>query len=271
MRANDTQQHESVPDGDKERAPAKKAIKKKSTAKRAGRKKTTARKAAKADPVGTVDDPGVGEIQPSPQADSAPETPEVAADSETVAEPEAERSERNTKTDPSPAIEPDSDEPATDEGGDDRQRHRRGRRGRRGGSSRGGQRSTEETRESDDTARAETAASTEGGDSDGPSAVEKGRPSQRRGDRERRDGPRQQRERREPRVAVPPMRIKEGVKRARRDIVAVLDEITNISSEDEFYVKEIELSLSFDENGRFLGIGTGGVATVKVILAPDDF
>ena len=61
------------------------------------------------------------------------------------------------------------------------------------------------------------------------------------------------------------------MKRARRDIVAVLDEITNISSEDDFYVKEIELSLSFDETGRFIGIGTGGVATVKVILAPDDF
>ena len=61
------------------------------------------------------------------------------------------------------------------------------------------------------------------------------------------------------------------MKRARKEIVAVLDEVTNISSEDDFYVKEIEISLAFDENGRFIGIGTGGVATVKILLAPDDF
>ena len=100
------------------------------------------------------------------------------------------------------------------------------------------------------------------------------RPREPREPREQHREPRKPREAREPQVrglAVPPLRIQEGVKRARRDIVAVLDEITNISSEDDFYVKEIELSLSFDETGRFIGIGTGGVATVKVILAPDDF
>ena len=88
------------------------------------------------------------------------------------------------------------------------------------------------------------------------------------GDRARRDQ-RQPREK-EHQPAVLPARIRDGVKRARKEIVAVLDEVTNISSEDEFYVKEIELTLSFDENGRFIGIGTGGVATVKVRLAPDD-
>jgi len=73
-----------------------------------------------------------------------------------------------------------------------------------------------------------------------------------------------------PKTTVPPAKIREGVKRARQEIIAILDEVTNISSDDQFFVKEIELTLGFDEHGNFLGIGTGGAASVKILLSPDD-
>lgn len=70
-------------------------------------------------------------------------------------------------------------------------------------------------------------------------------------------------------ATVAPAKIRDGISAARTDILSVLDEVTDISSDDDFIVKEIELTLGFDENGKFLGIGTGGAASVKIVLGPD--
>ena len=68
---------------------------------------------------------------------------------------------------------------------------------------------------------------------------------------------------------VPANRIRTGFEQAHKEINKILQQFAN-SLADGFTIKEIELSASFNAEGKFLGFGVGGAATVTVRIGPED-
>jgi hypothetical protein len=60
-----------------------------------------------------------------------------------------------------------------------------------------------------------------------------------------------------------------GLRHSKTEITTVLREFAAMATTD-YRVNEIELSLSFGSDGRFLGFGTGGATSVKIRIAPKD-
>jgi hypothetical protein len=66
---------------------------------------------------------------------------------------------------------------------------------------------------------------------------------------------------------VPPGKLRRGIERANREIRDALEAIVNtFSSHAE--VEQIEISIGFNADGKFLGFGVGGDASIKVTIRP---
>ena len=66
---------------------------------------------------------------------------------------------------------------------------------------------------------------------------------------------------------IKPSKLKTGFSKAKKEIDGLADEMIS-SMNGDYEIKEIELSASFSADGKFLGIGVGGAATIKVKIAP---
>ena len=66
---------------------------------------------------------------------------------------------------------------------------------------------------------------------------------------------------------IPTSILKEGVEKAKTEIKKMIDEVAGILT-TEYDIKEIELLISFSASGKFLGIGAGGAASIKIKIAP---
>lgn len=66
---------------------------------------------------------------------------------------------------------------------------------------------------------------------------------------------------------VPASKLSSGITAAQSEIKNTLQEIAGLMSMN-FEVSEIELSLSFNAKGQFLGFGVGGAASIKVKIKP---
>jgi len=67
---------------------------------------------------------------------------------------------------------------------------------------------------------------------------------------------------------VDPSKLRKGLRDAHRAIADLLEELAG-SLGDGFAVREIELTASFSADGKFLGFGVGGAATVTVRMGPE--
>ena len=61
-------------------------------------------------------------------------------------------------------------------------------------------------------------------------------------------------------------KLRSGIREAKREIGLLLDDLSNLS--DDLDVSEIELTASFDVQGKFLGIGVGGATAIAIRLKP---
>ena len=66
---------------------------------------------------------------------------------------------------------------------------------------------------------------------------------------------------------VPSNKLVRGLTAARSQIEKAIGELASIMTED-YRIDEIEFSVSFDADGRFLGFGVGGAASIKVKIKP---
>ncbi|WP_368639458.1 hypothetical protein ABRZ04_10485 [Castellaniella ginsengisoli] len=74
-----------------------------------------------------------------------------------------------------------------------------------------------------------------------------------------------------PESVVPVGKIEKGLKDALVNVNKVLSDSINSVAEgiqESVELERIELSLSFNAEGKFIGIGVGGAATIKVCLRP---
>jgi hypothetical protein len=66
---------------------------------------------------------------------------------------------------------------------------------------------------------------------------------------------------------VPPSKFASGLEASQKQIRHSLSELASVFTQD-FEVSEIELSVSFSADGKFLGFGVGGAMSVKVKIKP---
>jgi hypothetical protein len=66
---------------------------------------------------------------------------------------------------------------------------------------------------------------------------------------------------------VPSNKLVRGLTAARSQIEKAIGELASIMTED-YRIDEIEFSVSFDADGRFLGFGVGGAASITVKIKP---
>jgi hypothetical protein len=66
---------------------------------------------------------------------------------------------------------------------------------------------------------------------------------------------------------VPPSKLRSGIKKANREIRQVLEAIDKAFS-SHADVAQIEVSIGFNADGKFLGFGIGGDASIKVTINP---
>jgi len=66
---------------------------------------------------------------------------------------------------------------------------------------------------------------------------------------------------------VPASKLRQGLKNAKLEIQNVLGDLASMITE-EYRIAEIELSASFSADGKFLGFGIGGDASIKVKIRP---
>ena len=69
-------------------------------------------------------------------------------------------------------------------------------------------------------------------------------------------------------IPVPASKLKTGFKKARKEIDSIIEEIVETMTND-YVISEIELSASFSADGKFMGFGVGGAATIKFKIRPE--
>lgn len=67
---------------------------------------------------------------------------------------------------------------------------------------------------------------------------------------------------------VEPTVLKNGIEKAKGHIRSLVDELAKMVVADGHKISEIELSISFDARGTFLGIGVGGATSIKIKIVP---
>jgi hypothetical protein len=68
-------------------------------------------------------------------------------------------------------------------------------------------------------------------------------------------------------AVTPAGKLKEGMAKAQSEIRESLQELASVLTMD-FEISEIELSISFSADGKFLGFGIGGATSIKVKIKP---
>jgi hypothetical protein len=66
---------------------------------------------------------------------------------------------------------------------------------------------------------------------------------------------------------TPASKLRAGITKAQDEIKESLQEIATLMTMD-FEVAEIELTISFSADGKFLGFGVGGATSIKVKIKP---
>ena len=66
---------------------------------------------------------------------------------------------------------------------------------------------------------------------------------------------------------VPASKLSEGLTKAKGEIQRIISEFASILT-DEYAITEIEMQISFNADGKFLGFGIGGAASVTVKISP---
>lgn len=66
---------------------------------------------------------------------------------------------------------------------------------------------------------------------------------------------------------VPSSKLRDGFLKARKEISKFVEELVETMTE-EYTISEIELSASFNADGKFMGFGIGGAATITIRIAP---
>ncbi|OPY77191.1 MAG: hypothetical protein A4E65_02877 [Syntrophorhabdus sp. PtaU1.Bin153] len=61
--------------------------------------------------------------------------------------------------------------------------------------------------------------------------------------------------------------LKRGFARAKDDIVGMCDEISALMT-SRYNIASVELTVSFNTNGEFIGFGAGGAASIKITIIP---
>jgi hypothetical protein len=69
------------------------------------------------------------------------------------------------------------------------------------------------------------------------------------------------------RSTTPASKLREGISKAQSEIKESLQEIAALMTMD-FEVAEIEFSISFSADGKFLGFGVGGSTAIKIKIKP---
>ncbi|MCW8965813.1 MAG: hypothetical protein OQK82_03870 [Candidatus Pacearchaeota archaeon] len=67
---------------------------------------------------------------------------------------------------------------------------------------------------------------------------------------------------------VPANKLRTGFKKAKKEIDSIVEEIASTMTES-YTISEIELSASFSADGKFMGFGVGGAATIKIKITPE--
>lgn len=67
---------------------------------------------------------------------------------------------------------------------------------------------------------------------------------------------------------VEPTAIKKGLEKAKEQLRSMIDEFSQVLILDGHTISEIELSVSFDASGKFLGVGIGGATSIKIKIVP---
>jgi len=67
---------------------------------------------------------------------------------------------------------------------------------------------------------------------------------------------------------VPAGKLMEGFEKAKSQIKRMTKEIVSTMKQD-YIISEIELSASFNADGKFMGFGVGGAATIKIKISPE--
>ena len=68
-------------------------------------------------------------------------------------------------------------------------------------------------------------------------------------------------------TVITPGKLQVGIESAKSQIKSTLQNLATVFTED-FEVAEIELSVTFSADGKFLGFGTGGAMSIKVKIRP---
>ncbi len=61
--------------------------------------------------------------------------------------------------------------------------------------------------------------------------------------------------------------LKKGFERARNEIVGMCDEISALTT-GRYNIGQVELTVSFNANGEFIGFGIGGATSIKITIIP---
>jgi hypothetical protein len=61
--------------------------------------------------------------------------------------------------------------------------------------------------------------------------------------------------------------LKRGFERAKGEIISMCDEISSLMT-GQYNIGTVDLTLSFNSAGEFIGFGTGGAASIKITIIP---
>jgi hypothetical protein len=70
-----------------------------------------------------------------------------------------------------------------------------------------------------------------------------------------------------PTAVIPASKLSAGLAASQTQIKKSLQELASVFTQD-FVVSEIQLSMSFSAEGKFLGIGAGGAMSVEATIRP---
>lgn len=68
---------------------------------------------------------------------------------------------------------------------------------------------------------------------------------------------------------VPASKLRTGFKNAKNEINSVIEEFVSAMTQN-YVISEIEFSASFSADGKFMGFGIGGAATIKIKIKPEN-
>jgi hypothetical protein len=71
----------------------------------------------------------------------------------------------------------------------------------------------------------------------------------------------------EQRKTVSAAALKRGFERARDEIISMCDDISSLMT-NRYNIGKVELTVSFNAGGEFIGFGVGGAASIKITIIP---